>query len=452
MTSNDNKNILIKGKNDLPVAVTVNKGQIVNRNYKRVVNLSKNETVYSQGDGIIKIAPFDNYYLFTIYSEINLEDVPVDLNNMGDFYLVFKDKKSEVRIKNFTNTKDINVSSGQILFKISQEDAEKILSLTTDIFYVTSAVITNDSKSDETVIYSGKFAEYNKANNDSLSNTIKELKNEIEELNSNFTIEKAQMQATIDELNDLVTKLQNDNSNISEQLSSYKKMCDILSTKVTTDILSQAQQQSQQTQSTNVNNEPKNKYPNISKTIVDISAFDGLEDPSPIPLAPNNTGSGSSNNSNNNESDEPSTESEAKTVLGNLVPKNGKLQIIGYVTTAKNNSTGGIADDYIRYKYLITYIRNIISKNKNNNIVCMFMDTELDKPGFKTLYNITTNSIVVAKSPDDIWGNINLTKKLKDSGIVIPVKENESKMYAKAKPILFEIEKDIINIIKSNNN
>lgn len=140
--------------------------------YKQIINLSPNETPKLQGDGVLKISPFDNYYLITIYSELEKEDIPVDLTNMGDFYINFKDDKTSVSIKNYTNTKDIQPENGQVLFRITKEDADKILNMNNNIFYITSYMEDEYSGSDETVIYSGRVYEYNKGSVLSLEDEI----------------------------------------------------------------------------------------------------------------------------------------------------------------------------------------------------------------------------------------------------------------------------------------
>lgn len=140
--------------------------------YKQIINLSPNESPKLQGDGVLKIAPFDNYYLITIYSELEKEDIPVDLTNMGDLYINFQDDKNEISIKNFTETKDIQPENGQVLFRITKENAIKILGLKNNVFYITSYMDGEHNGSDETVIYSGKVYEYNKGSVLSLEDEI----------------------------------------------------------------------------------------------------------------------------------------------------------------------------------------------------------------------------------------------------------------------------------------
>ena len=51
--------------------------------YQRFVNLSVNEEPLPQGDATIRITPFDDFFLFTLFDEMDGEDTPIDLSNVG---------------------------------------------------------------------------------------------------------------------------------------------------------------------------------------------------------------------------------------------------------------------------------------------------------------------------------------------------------------------------------
>ena len=57
--------------------------------YQKFVNLSVNEEPLPQGDGTIRISPFDDYFVFTLFDEVDSENTPIDLSNVGDVYLTF---------------------------------------------------------------------------------------------------------------------------------------------------------------------------------------------------------------------------------------------------------------------------------------------------------------------------------------------------------------------------
>ena len=92
-------------------------------------NLSVSEAPLPQGDGSIRISPFDDYFLFTLYDEKDGQNVPIDLSNVGTIYISFIGTNDEVKIPNYTNVNEINMSGGQVLFRISAENGKRILGL-----------------------------------------------------------------------------------------------------------------------------------------------------------------------------------------------------------------------------------------------------------------------------------------------------------------------------------
>ena len=108
--------------------------------YKRFVNLSVNEEPKSQGEGTIKISPFDDYFIFTIFDETDGVNTPIDLSNVGTLYMVFIGEKDEIRIPNYTNVQNVDMASGQVLFRIDSDDAKKILALDNRNFYISTKI------------------------------------------------------------------------------------------------------------------------------------------------------------------------------------------------------------------------------------------------------------------------------------------------------------------------
>ena len=97
--------------------------------------------VYGKGDVCLKINPFDNFRLFTLYEDWRNDDrKPLDLSGNQKLYLVFKSKNKEIRIPEY-DTIDSNYTvdkvNGQVLFKISKKNAVDILAMNTNIFYIT---------------------------------------------------------------------------------------------------------------------------------------------------------------------------------------------------------------------------------------------------------------------------------------------------------------------------
>lgn len=122
-------------------------------------SISSTDVIYGLGEGAITIAPFDNYILFIFYEDALNLDTPValDLTNCGDIYLNFKSPNGDVKIKSTTNIQEINVAEGEVLFKIKESDAKKIMEFTDATFYVTSKLSNETNSSDETMLYHGKW-------------------------------------------------------------------------------------------------------------------------------------------------------------------------------------------------------------------------------------------------------------------------------------------------------
>ena len=106
--------------------------------FQRFVNLSVNEEALPQGDGVIRISPFDDYFLFTLYDEIDSEDTPIDLSNVGDIFINFIGTTDEINIKNHTQVAEVDLSQGEVLFRITKSDSKKVLALNNNNFYIST--------------------------------------------------------------------------------------------------------------------------------------------------------------------------------------------------------------------------------------------------------------------------------------------------------------------------
>lgn len=206
--------------------------------YKRLQNLSVNETPLPQGDGNIRISPFDDYFMFTLYDERDGEDTPIDLSNVGNVYMSFIGDNDEIRIKNYTNVEDIDMSTGQVLFRISKDNSKKILNLNNRNFYISTKMIAeNGSESDESVLYTGTFSTITEDAQQSLTSQINALRLQyakelaiLQEQVSTLTSENASLNQTIEDLSTNVTVLKNSNSELSNEVDILS--ADATSTKI----------------------------------------------------------------------------------------------------------------------------------------------------------------------------------------------------------------------------
>jgi len=102
---------------------------------------------------LIQINPFDNVIKFDlVYDEVGTLSV-VKLDTISEYYMVFtKLDGTKYRIAEFIN-EQFNKTNGELAFKISQYDSDKIRKLDNRTFYITS----KQPDGIETVIFSGQW-------------------------------------------------------------------------------------------------------------------------------------------------------------------------------------------------------------------------------------------------------------------------------------------------------
>jgi hypothetical protein len=144
--------------------------------YQKFVNLSVNTKALPQGDATMRISPFDDYFLFTVFDEIDGEDTPIDLSNVGNIFLSFISTSDEIVIKNHTQVAEANLSQGEVLFRITKSDSKKVLALKNNNFYISTKMISedDDSISDESVLYQGVWLAFDAASKITLTSQIEE--------------------------------------------------------------------------------------------------------------------------------------------------------------------------------------------------------------------------------------------------------------------------------------
>jgi len=200
--------------------------------YKEFKATSVNEQPLPQGDGSIRISPFDDYFIFTLYEDTSGEDTPIDLSNVGNIYISFIGESDEVRIAYYTNVKDLDLSQGQVIFRISAEDSKKILKLDNNNFYIsTQGVSPEGDTSGETVLYTGKFLSLT-------DDARKTLTSQIEDLTLKYSEEVAKLKVETTALkierNDLAQQVADQNITISALKASNQQMSNTI-TELTTE-------------------------------------------------------------------------------------------------------------------------------------------------------------------------------------------------------------------------
>ena len=202
-----------------------------------------NDTIYAKGDTCLLINPFDTYHLFRIYNNWNTDSKSLlNLSDSGQkIFLIFKSNKTEIRIPEFDNsgsTYSVDRTNGEVLFKITKENANNILAMSNNTFYLTRLFEYYDSDgkliytSGEEVIFTGKWADESRWTSSSLTATIESLKKQLESANSQINSltrtvneQRLQLESYIEEnqvLQERIAALESENEEIQRELSVYE--------------------------------------------------------------------------------------------------------------------------------------------------------------------------------------------------------------------------------------
>lgn len=169
-------NVVIETVN-VPFPVLIDRANIVAKSDNVRFN---NKTFYGIGKMQIMIFPFDNIIHFIIATGDPNKPNYLDMTNMGQIKLVIKNDQVTTEFPLYTETGEVNLAIGQVIFKVSKNkftDIKRIYESGITVFYITST-----SQGVTTVVYSGLYKIY-----DSLSN--------INNLNSDVNAAQAQAQA-----------------------------------------------------------------------------------------------------------------------------------------------------------------------------------------------------------------------------------------------------------------
>ena len=196
--------------------------------FQRFVNLSVNDQPLPQGDATIRISPFDDYFLFTLYDEVDGEDTPIDLSNVGDIFINFIGTTDEVDIMNHTQVAEVDLSQGEVLFRITRSDSKKILALNNNNFYISTKMIdeTDGSISDESVVYQGIWLAFDDANRTSLISQVEEQRIEysiqlgnLQDENTKLKEDNAFLVTSSGEDDLTIQQLQNSNTDLTDEIA-----------------------------------------------------------------------------------------------------------------------------------------------------------------------------------------------------------------------------------------
>ena len=106
----------------------------------------------------ILLSPFDNFFLFTIESQMNGMRVATDLSVYREAYLTFKDNEDyAVRTKSSPLFGQDPAKQGEVNFTVLSYDAKQARKIKTKTFLISVIRDYPDGTSDETVIFTGTW-------------------------------------------------------------------------------------------------------------------------------------------------------------------------------------------------------------------------------------------------------------------------------------------------------
>ena len=151
---------------NVPFPVLSDRYNIIGKSENALLNST---TFYGLGQIQIVLYPFDNVIRFILANGDPLAPNYLDMTGYGDIKLVFKNDKNIIEVLPYIESNSINLSIGQIAFKITQNkmsDIKKIYESGINIFYITSLIQNITS-----VVYTGLFKIYDNTSNVAQLNT-----------------------------------------------------------------------------------------------------------------------------------------------------------------------------------------------------------------------------------------------------------------------------------------
>jgi hypothetical protein len=143
----------------IPIFFNNNNISISNVNSMVQSTDSSEEVVFSPGKLRFILSPFDNVLKLKVFTESTLANadnplVSLDLNiNAAKYRLVFETSAGKISIDNVNDSKQENLSTGQITFNVAKKDSESISSSSNKTVYLVS--VSQDGR--ETLMYTGEW-------------------------------------------------------------------------------------------------------------------------------------------------------------------------------------------------------------------------------------------------------------------------------------------------------
>ena len=146
----------------IPIFFTNNNISVSNVNSTIKTSDATEEVIFGPGKLRFVLAPFDTILKLKVFTNTTSTSgnalVPLDLNvNAPKYRLVFETTSGKVAIDNSNDSKQENLSTGQLAFNISKKDSESIVQSVSRTVYLVS--VSQDGR--ETLMYSGEWRKAN---------------------------------------------------------------------------------------------------------------------------------------------------------------------------------------------------------------------------------------------------------------------------------------------------
>lgn len=157
--TNTTNNVVIETVK-VPFPVLVDRFNIIAKSENALFN---NTIFYGYGKIQILLYPFDNIVKFSIATGPDTAPTYFDLSGISEISLVIKNDSKYLTFPLYTESGDIDLGTGQVVFKINQNrfnEVKKIFESGINLFY-----ITGKSQSTTSVIYTGLYNIYDSRTN-----------------------------------------------------------------------------------------------------------------------------------------------------------------------------------------------------------------------------------------------------------------------------------------------
>jgi hypothetical protein len=192
----------------------------------KLKSTSGTNKVYPQNEARIIVSPFDDFIKFVFYDNSVQEATGasepqlLDLSDVGKLYMSFYDSETndEVRVENYTNISGLNPAQGEVVFKINKEQSKKVLGFNSREFYVSSRLEIGEDKSDETLLYTGKWLRPEDKYSENASEVIETLNDANVDLSNKLKAEKDASATMITDLENEIKRLRAENKTFKNKI------------------------------------------------------------------------------------------------------------------------------------------------------------------------------------------------------------------------------------------